>query len=1122
MSTCHACDVCAKSFKRLESHLSQNLACKSYYLSRVNAAAASTIPNDADVNTSNALQGTNRCTRPNWRSSSTRSHSVCESGAVVREVEDPQCDDDLNEVDNEDFVMFDNQEVSEETEEDEGPDVSVLDLCLKLFKLRANPLGLARFSVEEKVQIELLDLLRKLNCPLKAFTLIMKWAAKSNGSGHMFRDGFQPTRKKVITKLYERYNMNGLIPQEKQLYLPYTQRTVSMIYFNASEVFASLLSCPTLNQDANYFFDKAKDPFVAPRVSTDVGDIHTGRCYRKTYEALIKKPGVDMLLPCVMAMDKTHIDMAGRLQMEPITISHGLLNHDVRRLPSAMRVLGYINHSTPAHLPADAKIDLNFNTPTDLPKGVARVKDPLPCPNDDVSWATLTLNETHMQIQFILEESGFLRSQKHGFRWNLRYNGAIHPIVFHPFVPFIIGDTEGHDRLCGHYTARFSQVQQLCRICECPTNFTGYSKSKFPHRLPRKMDTLVRKGLTGELQLLSQNYLKNGFAGVRFGMHNQRGIFGACPGEMLHLISLGWFKYCLQAFSAQAGPKSSALRGYDQLCAKLGTKLSRQSDRDVPRTNFPKGFSSGSNLMGHEMAGCLLVKLFALHTTCFRTIFNVGKKEPTRGVPDQRLRYQNHVDDWIHVVTALLVWHQWMKQATIPKKMVKRSHVAVQWLMRLVAEVTPRPGAMGNNTIKTHLVLHLCEDILDHGVPENVNSSYAESAHIPLAKATSRNTQKRAISFTKQAAHRYVENLVVSLASADVKNDAKHSADVAVGEEHNVPLAEGKGGRDFNLTWKAGDAFPTCHWSNQYPDDDVDVAHLSPRVMDFLSHHCLPKMQRHSLPCFTMFTDSRGNKYRAHPCFQGKRWNDCATVKWEGYPRDYPAFIHTFVDLRGLPEGECVNVRANGQSNLEAGLYAVAHSFDPVSIGDLDSPDALIGLYTPHFHSADDRLPTLFLVDVKSIASPILGVEDIPPFGEEKAPRRKRHHLFLIRRKSEWPRAWDSLINGCHQALEDDEDDDTWFEGEYEKEELIDRLPSGREMHGVKTPEDFAVEVAAKTAEKVAAKKKKLDSAAENAAAKAAKAAAVVADSVNAVDINSTAAAPTKRKRVAPRKTNKG
>ena len=705
-TTNNACSVCGKSFKRLQSHLAQNLACKSYYVSHVNAAArtvAPTIPNDSDVNTTHTLQGTNRCSFPNWRS------SLCESGAIARDVVDPpQHVMDLNAVEDDNFVMFDdnallsngdenNQDVSDESEEEEGPDVSVLDLCLELFKLRANPLGLARFSPEERVQIELLDLLRKLCCPLKAFSVILKWAAKSNASGHVFREGHQPTRKKVITKLYERYNINGLIPKEKKLYLPYTQRTVSMILFDASEVFASLLSCPTLNQDANYFFDEAKDPFVAPQASSDVGDIHTGRGYRKTYDALIKKVGVDMLLPCVMGMDKTHLDMAGRLHMEPITISHGLLNHITRRLPIAMRILGYIDHGTPALIePSDAEIDAIFNSPADLPKGVHHVKDPLQQPHESVSWAALLLNETHMQIQFILEESGFLRLQKHGFRWNLQYNGTIHPVVFHPYVPFIVGDTEGHDRLCGHYTTRVLQVQQLCRICECPTYLTGYSKSKFPHRLPRKMDALVRNGLTNKLQSLSQNYLKNGFAGVRFGLHNQRGIFGACPGELLHLISLGWFKYCLQAFSAQAGPKSNALKQYDQLCAKLGRALSRQSDRDVPRTNFPKGFSSGTNLMGHEMAGCLLVKLFALHTTCFRNIFDVGKKEPTSGVPDQRLRFANHVDDWTTVVTALIVWHQWMKQLTIPKKMVKRSHLAVQWLMRVVAEVTPRPGAMGN------------------------------------------------------------------------------------------------------------------------------------------------------------------------------------------------------------------------------------------------------------------------------------------------------------------------------------------------------------------------------------------------------------------------------------------
>jgi hypothetical protein len=226
-----------------------------------------------------------------------------------------------------------------------------------------------------------------------------------------------------------------------------------MIYFDASEGIASLLSCPTLNRDENYLFDDAEDPFVAPsQTLSHVGDIDTGSCYRKTFDVLIKKHGVDMLLPCIMAVDKTHMDMAGRLQMEPITISHGLLNHSLRRLPIAMRILGYVNHSTPPHLSSPSEHDMELNEHANLPKGTARVKDPLQR-NPNVSWPTYLLNEAHMQIQFVLEESGFLRLQKHGFRWNLHYNGNVHPVVFHPYVPFIIGDTEGHDRLCGHYTA---------------------------------------------------------------------------------------------------------------------------------------------------------------------------------------------------------------------------------------------------------------------------------------------------------------------------------------------------------------------------------------------------------------------------------------------------------------------------------------------------------------------------------------------------------------------------------------------------------------------------------------------------------------------------------------------
>jgi hypothetical protein len=100
------------------------------------------------------------------------------------------------------------------------------------------------------------------------------------------------------------------------------------------------------------FHDK-QDPFAEPCVASDLGDINTGRCYLKTYDALVKRKGVDMILPSILAMDKTQVDTYGRLQMEPITVSHGLLKHSARSKPTAMRILGYINHSAAhnRHLP---------------------------------------------------------------------------------------------------------------------------------------------------------------------------------------------------------------------------------------------------------------------------------------------------------------------------------------------------------------------------------------------------------------------------------------------------------------------------------------------------------------------------------------------------------------------------------------------------------------------------------------------------------------------------------------------------------------------------------------------------------------------------------------------------
>jgi hypothetical protein len=167
----------------------------------------------------------------------------------------------------------------------------------------------------------------------------------------------------------------------------------------------------------------------------------------------------------------------------------------------------------------------------------------------DVLAAAWRLNEYHMQIDFIFHESEYLDLQRSGLKWNLQFHGKTYPVVLHPFIPFLIGDTEGHDSLCGRFKSRTDDIAQLCRACVCPTMLCGYSKSRdFALCKPRIINKLVRDQDIPALKTMSQHYLKNAFDNVRFGLHNDRGIFGSSPGEILHLILIGWFRIVIDSF----------------------------------------------------------------------------------------------------------------------------------------------------------------------------------------------------------------------------------------------------------------------------------------------------------------------------------------------------------------------------------------------------------------------------------------------------------------------------------------------------------------------------------------------------------------------------------------------
>jgi hypothetical protein len=74
--------------------------------------------------------------------------------------------------------------------------------------------------------------------------------------------------------------------------------------------------------------------------------------------------------------------------------------------------------------------------------------------------------------------------------------------------------------------------------------------------------------------------------------------------------------------------------------------------------------------------------------------------------------------------------------------------------------------------------------------------------------------------------------------------------------------------------------------------------------------------------------------------------NDHAMMKLFKYEAHLPAFIHTFVDLRGLPKGGSICILSTGQKDIKAGLYALVHSLDAVDEEEMDMENTLIGRYS--------------------------------------------------------------------------------------------------------------------------------------------------------------------------------
>ena len=224
----------------------------------------------------------------------------------------------------------------------------------------------------------------------------------------------------IVRKIITKYNWSGLQPMESSLQLIASNEKVNVVHFDFKQALYSILTDSNLMQKQNLLDTRHKA--VESKV---LDDLDTGYAFQNGIANYIKFPELEEYMPIVFWIDKTHTDVHGRLKLEPLMMTLGVFNRKTRNNPMAWRTLGYV---------------------TDIHgKGGSNKSH-------------LRMQDYHNMLNIILET--YRNAQTKPILW--RFDGKVKAIR----VPtlFVMGDTEGHDKLCGRMASR-GKIEYLCRYC---------------------------------------------------------------------------------------------------------------------------------------------------------------------------------------------------------------------------------------------------------------------------------------------------------------------------------------------------------------------------------------------------------------------------------------------------------------------------------------------------------------------------------------------------------------------------------------------------------------------------------------------------------------------------------
>ena len=561
--------------------------------------------------------------------------------------------------------------------------------------------NLLDFTTDVKNAITLMSSLQKTKASLDMYRTVMDWHFRSTGSllstQQLSDCRHFISREKLFKQLRQWYNYKeGSYHNVDEITLPHSHSRVNIVWNDAKAVIQSLLTDPRITDDDYLFF--GNNPFQGPPSNLNyVQDLNTGRAYVATYKKMIKHPHKQILLPVIFYIDGANTGQFVDLPLTAVKISLGIFTRKARDKDYMWGTLGYI----PAYSKHLSRGQCLFVESHHMDSVVM-----FPLADQTAGGNPIKTLPKAQDLHCMLQKvfASYIKLQKTGFKWDLSYKNKLHKdIEFVLFTPFIKVDSDEAKKLCGKFTSRTGNVSMLCRYCQCPTKDSDKPFARYEVKNVPLIKGMTEADDVEGLRKLSQHCIKNSMYNIRFGLHNNHGIHGACPMDMLHALLLGMFRYIHDCFFEQIGPNSKLSDELNAWARQYGDFISRQSDRNFPKTRFASGILRGK-LNAKDFPGILLCMAVTLWCGAVRQL-----------LPRRRctLFNNNVLKDWQLLIDTLLQWEQWLKSIQMEIDHVKKSELKHRYLMYLMKKVGRRVQGMGLKITKFHSIMHLTNDILN-------------------------------------------------------------------------------------------------------------------------------------------------------------------------------------------------------------------------------------------------------------------------------------------------------------------------------------------------------------------------------------------------------------------------